>query len=116
MSSPQRKIVKRIVVAVVALCASFLAFDGLTSGNWYAVAFAVFAVVMLLDWLRPTSTSTSTSAAVESVDPSMVPADDVLAAISATDSRIPAIKLLREHHPGLGLKDAKDLVDDRLDR
>ncbi|MET4049569.1 MULTISPECIES: hypothetical protein [unclassified Rhodococcus (in: high G+C Gram-positive bacteria)] len=112
MSSPPRKILRRIVVAVVALCAAFLAFDGLTNGNWYAVAFAVFAAVMLLDWLRPTSTSE----AVESVDPSMVPADDVLAAISATDSRIPAIKLLREHHPGLGLKDAKDLVDDRLGR
>lgn len=110
MSSPQRKIIKRIVVAVVALCAAFLAFDGLTNGNWYAVAFAVFAAVMLLDWLRPTSV------AIESVDPSMVPADDVLAAISATESRIPAIKLLREHHPGLGLKDAKDLVDDRLGR
>ncbi|ORI27664.1 ribosomal protein L7/L12 [Rhodococcus sp. 1168] len=110
MSSLQRKIIKRIVVVVVAVCAAFLAFDGLTNGNWYAVAFAVFAAVMLLDWLRPTSE------AVESVDPSMVPADDVLAAISATDSRIPAIKLLREHHPGLGLKDAKDLVDDRLGR
>ncbi|MDJ0362686.1 ribosomal protein L7/L12 [Rhodococcus sp. H29-C3] len=110
MSSPQRKIVKRIVVAVVALCVAFLAFDGLTNGNWYAVAFAVFAAVLLLDWLRPTS------APIEPVDPSMVPADDVLAAISATDSRIPAIKLLREHHPGLGLKDAKDLVDDRLGR
>ncbi|WP_168708362.1 MULTISPECIES: ribosomal protein L7/L12 [unclassified Rhodococcus (in: high G+C Gram-positive bacteria)] len=110
MSSPQRKVLRRIVVAVVALCAAFLAFDGLTNGNWYAVAFAVFAAVMLLDWLRPTSE------AVEPVDPSMVPADDVLAAISATDSRIPAIKLLRKHHPGLGLKDAKDLVDDRLGR
>ncbi len=114
MSSSQRKILRRIVVTVVALCAAFLAFDGLTNGNWYAVGFAVFAAVMLLDWLRPTSTSTSE--AVESVDPSMVPADDVLAAISATDSRILAIKRLREHHPGLGLKDAKDLVDDRLGR
>ena len=110
MSSPQRKIFKRIVVADVALSAAFLPFDGQTNGNCYAVAFAVFAAVMLLDWLRPASS------AVESDDPSMVPADDVLTAISVTDSRIPAIKLLREHHQGLGLKDAKDLVDDQLGR
>ena len=34
--------------------------------------------------------------------------------IGCADSRVPAIKLLRQHYPGLGLKDAKDLVDAQL--
>lgn len=108
MSSRQRVIIKRIVVVVVAGCAVFLAIDGLRTENWYFVAFAAFAAVMLLDWLRPSSETP------EPVDPSDVPAGDVIAVISATDDRIPAIKLLRERHPGLGLKDAKGLVDAQL--
>jgi len=43
--------------------------------------------------------------------PSEVPADDVRNALASTDDRIPAIKALRELHPGLGLKDAMDLID-----
>ena len=34
-----------------------------------------------------------------------------VAALASTDDRIPAIKALRELHPGLGLKDAMDLID-----
>ncbi len=108
MSSRQRAIIKRIVVVAVAASAVFLAVDGLRNENWFVVGFAVFAAVMLLDWLRPSSDTP------EPVDPSAVPTGDVLAVISATDDRIPAIKLLRERHPGLGLKDAKDLVDAQL--
>ncbi|GAA3163248.1 hypothetical protein GCM10020255_047420 [Rhodococcus baikonurensis] len=43
--------------------------------------------------------------------PSEIPADDVRNALASTDDRIPAIKALRELHPGLGLKDAMDLID-----
>jgi hypothetical protein len=45
------------------------------------------------------------------VVPEDVPVEDVRAAIAATSERIPAIKRLRETHPGLGLRDAKDLVE-----
>ncbi|WFR71321.1 ribosomal protein L7/L12 [Prescottella defluvii] len=47
------------------------------------------------------------------VAPADVPVEDVRAAIAATSDRIPAIKRLREMHPGLGLRDAKDLVESR---
>lgn len=43
--------------------------------------------------------------------PTEIPADDVRSALASTDDRIPAIKALRELHPGLGLKDAMDLID-----
>ncbi|WP_433612869.1 ribosomal protein L7/L12 [Prescottella agglutinans] len=45
------------------------------------------------------------------VAPEDVPVEDVRAAIAATSDRIPAIKQLREMYPGLGLRDAKDLVE-----
>ncbi|MDI9903725.1 hypothetical protein QM716_28065 [Rhodococcus sp. IEGM 1409] len=41
----------------------------------------------------------------------VIPADDVRSALASADGRIPAIKALREQHPGLGLKDAMDLID-----
>lgn len=43
--------------------------------------------------------------------PTEIPADDVRSALASTDDRIPAIKALRELHPGFGLKDAMDLID-----
>ncbi|MDV8006919.1 hypothetical protein [Rhodococcus sp. IEGM 1318] len=43
--------------------------------------------------------------------PSEIPADDVRSTLASTDDRISAIKALRELHPGLGLKDAMDLID-----
>ncbi|MFE5875838.1 hypothetical protein ACFQ6H_11305 [Rhodococcus sp. NPDC056506] len=43
--------------------------------------------------------------------PSEIPADDVCSALASTNGRIPAIRALREQHPGLGLKDAMDLID-----
>ncbi|MGB7237459.1 MAG: hypothetical protein WBD41_15955 [Rhodococcus sp. (in: high G+C Gram-positive bacteria)] len=47
----------------------------------------------------------------ERIDPATVPSDDVAGAIADTPSRVGAVKLLRERNPGLGLKDAADLVD-----
>ncbi|WP_241566046.1 ribosomal protein L7/L12 [Prescottella agglutinans] len=45
------------------------------------------------------------------VAPEDVPIEDVRTAIASTFERISAIKALREMHPGLGLRDAKDLVE-----
>lgn len=103
-------IVKRVVAVVVAICAVLVFVDGFTHQNWITVGLSVAAVVLLIDWIRP-SPSTPTP-----VDPATVPPEDVVEAIDTTDSRIPAIKLLRERHPGLGLKEAKDLVDHQLGR
>ncbi|WP_146176496.1 hypothetical protein [Rhodococcus sp. OK519] len=47
------------------------------------------------------------------VAPEDVPTEDVRAAIGSTFERISAIKLLREMHPGLGLRDAKELIERR---
>ena len=54
---------------------------------------------------------TSVSVVEGTTAPTEVPADDVRSALASTDDRIPAIKALRELHPGLGLKDAMDLID-----
>ncbi len=50
------------------------------------------------------------------VHPETVPFDDVVAAIETTPGRIEAIHELREQHPGLGLTDAVDLVDEVMAR
>lgn len=45
-------------------------------------------------------------------NPATVPFDDVVAAVADGEDRIDSIRLLRESHPGLGLLDAKNLVDE----
>ncbi|GAA1463773.1 hypothetical protein [Williamsia maris] len=45
-------------------------------------------------------------------NPATVPFDDVVAAMAEGEDRIDSIRLLRENHPGLGLLDAKNLVDE----
>lgn len=48
---------------------------------------------------------------VEPVDPTSVSDDEVASAVAESSSRVSAVKLLRERRPGLGLKDAVDLID-----
>ncbi|MGA9873625.1 MAG: hypothetical protein WBQ44_21090 [Rhodococcus sp. (in: high G+C Gram-positive bacteria)] len=108
MSTGKRAILRRIVAVVVAACALFTLVNGIVEGSWLSILFAVASAVVLVDWLRPKPLR-------QPLDPATVPPDDVRASIASTDSRIMAIKSLREKHDGLGLKDAKDLVDAQLD-
>ncbi|MDJ0395242.1 hypothetical protein QMK17_18100 [Rhodococcus sp. G-MC3] len=108
MTNRRRVIVKRVVAVVVALCIAFTLVGSVADHSWYKVAFGGLAAILLVDWLRPKPV------APEPLAPDAVPDHAVAAAIAATDSRIPAIKLLREQYPGLGLKDAKELVDEKL--
>lgn len=55
--------------------------------------------------------NTRRSPAPQRIDPATVPSSDVADAVADAPSRIGAVKLLRERNPGLGLKDAADLVD-----
>lgn len=55
--------------------------------------------------------NTRRSPVPQRIDPATVPSSDVAGAIADAPSRIGAVKLLRERNPGLGLKDAADLVD-----
>ena len=55
--------------------------------------------------------NTRRSPAPQRIDPATVPTSDVADAVADAPSRIGAVKLLRERNPGLGLKDAADLVD-----
>ncbi|GAB2648590.1 ribosomal protein L7/L12 [Prescottella soli] len=82
------------------------AWDWVSLGIWvYAVL--SFAVTTVSAWRHRNEPRTTAAR----VSPADVPVEDVRAAIAATSERIPAIKRLREMHPGLGLRDAKDLVE-----
>ena len=110
MFSRQHPVLRRIILAVVSICAVFLFINGLIEGDWLSVGLSVVGAGFLLDSMRPGRRRKDLARG----DPETVPWDAVASAIAATDSRIPAIKLLRQHYPGLGLKDAKDLVDAQL--
>ncbi|MFK4362044.1 hypothetical protein ABH939_005579 [Rhodococcus sp. 27YEA6] len=85
-----------------------------TTGNWVRLAIWLFATAgfaygTVQAWRnrnKPQSVWWEGTTA-----PTEIPADDVRSALASTDDRIPAIKALRELHPGLGLKDAMDLID-----
>lgn len=108
MAANRRVIVKRVVVVVVAVCIVFTLVTSVVDQNWYKVAFGLLAALLLIDWVRPKA------AQPQSLSPDAVPDHAAAAAIAATDSRIPAIKFLREQYPGLGLKDARELIDGEL--
>lgn len=79
---------------------------------WDRITFVVWVVALLgsvtfavLTWRR------SAALRPERVDPTTVPAEDVRAAVDAASSTVRAVRALRERHPGLGLLDAKNLVD-----
>lgn len=111
MTGRRKVVLERAVALLVAVCIVFTLIDAVgDETNWYKIAFCVLAAVLLIDWLRPKRAEESP----QPIDPSSVSQESVDSAIATTDGRIPAIKRLRERHPGLGLKDAKDLVDDRL--
>ncbi|WP_137723615.1 hypothetical protein [Prescottella subtropica] len=79
--------------------------------NWFKVGLWVFVMAFLAWQCVNVIRRRPTPSTPPAVDPASVPAADVRDAIAATQGRIPAIKALRERHPGLGLKAAADLVD-----
>ncbi|MGJ0121184.1 ribosomal protein L7/L12 [Williamsia sp. MIQD14] len=106
-------------VAVVYLAACYV-FDAVDRPSVYRVVLAVVAVALAVgtcvNGYRRMTGRSRPALAYPRVNPATVPFDDVVAVTTATDDRIEAIRHLREAHPGLGLKDAKDLVDEVLAR
>ena len=76
---------------------------------------SVWDIAKALAWLLAiavvATSSLRQSPQPQRIDPATVPSTDVAGAIADTPSRVGAVKLLRERNPGLGLKDAADLVD-----
>jgi len=80
--------------------------------DWVWLAIFVFAlVVSAVSTVRAWRNRNEPQVETVRVAPEDVPLEDVRAAIGSTFERISAIKALREMHPGLGLRDAKDLVE-----
>ncbi|BCN58967.1 hypothetical protein [Prescottella equi] len=83
-------------------------------GNWLTVALAVIVVggstVSALSAWRHRNTVRVPA----KVSPAEVALPDVSAAIASSSGRIDAIRRLRQMYPGLGLLDAKELVDRQL--
>ena len=72
--------------------------------NWTKLAVLAIAAPWLWHrhgraWLKP-----------DRIEPEAVPAEDVEAVVAESGRTVYAIKSLREKHPGLGLRDAKNLV------
>ena len=76
----------------------------------FLIALAVSVVSTVRAW-RNRDTVRSVPA---KVSPAEVAVPDVLAAIASSSGRIDAIKRLRQMYPGLGLLDAKELVERQL--
>ncbi|MCX6468488.1 ribosomal protein L7/L12 [Williamsia herbipolensis] len=106
-------------VAFVYLAACYV-FDAIDSPSIYRVFLAIVSVVLAasigVNGYRRMTGRSRPALAYPRVNPASVPFDDVVAVTTGTDDRIDAIRQLREAHPGLGLKDAKDLVDEVLAR
>ena len=80
--------------------------------DWVWLGIFVFAlVVSVVSTVRAWQNRNEPQVETVRVAPADVPVADVRAAIGSTFERISAIKALREMHPGLGLRDAKDLVE-----
>ncbi|WP_430332413.1 ribosomal protein L7/L12 [Rhodococcus sp. ACT016] len=80
--------------------------------DWAWLGIVVFALaVSAVSTVRAWRNRNEPRGGTARVAPADVPVGDVRAAIASTFERISAIKALREMHPGLGLRDAKDLVE-----
>lgn len=79
--------------------------------DWITVGCFVLLVVGLPLFIRDALRRDSPVATPAHLDPSKVSDGAVQQAIATTDDRISAVRVLREAHPGLGLRDAVELVD-----
>lgn len=83
-------------------------------GNWLTVALAVIVVVGSTVSALSAWRNRNTVQVPAKVSPAEVALADVSAAIASSSGRIDAIRRLRQMYPGLGLLDAKELVDRQL--
>ncbi|MBM4509631.1 hypothetical protein GS421_11250 [Rhodococcus hoagii] len=83
-------------------------------GNWLTVALAVIVVVGSTVSALSAWRNRNTVRVPAKVSPAEVALADVSAAIASSSGRIDAIRRLRQMYPGLGLLDAKELVDRQL--
>ena len=99
---------KRYGYAAFLAILAFLMISDLVSDpsawNWSKlVVLALAALLFLYGEIR-------TQNSPEKIEPEAVPAADVDAVVAELGRTVRAIKALREMHPGLGLRDSKDLV------
>ncbi|WP_420881908.1 hypothetical protein [Rhodococcus sp. (in: high G+C Gram-positive bacteria)] len=84
-------------------------------GNWLTAVLAVIVVVgSTVSALSAWRNRTTVRSVPAKVSPAEVAVPDVLAAIASSSGRIDAITRLRQMYPGLGLLDAKVLVEKQL--
>lgn len=99
---------KRYGLAALLAALAFLTISDLVSDpslwNWSKLL--VLAVAAPALWYR----GGRHSPAPEKIGPEAVPSEDVDAVVAESGRTVHAIKALREMHPGLGLLDAKNLV------
>ncbi|WP_235581715.1 hypothetical protein [Rhodococcus sp. Leaf278] len=99
---------KRYGLAVLLTALAFLTISDLVAdpSAWNWSKLVVLAVAGLFIWFGESRTRMSP----EKIGPEAVPAEDVDAVVAESGRTVYAIKALREMHPGLGLLDAKRLV------
>ncbi len=99
---------KRYGLAALLAALAFLTITDLVSdpSAWNWSKLLVLVVAGLYIWYGESRTRTS----LEKIGPEAVPAEDVEAVVAESGRTVHAIKALREMHPGLGLLDAKNLV------
>ncbi|MDV8077120.1 hypothetical protein R4P47_11170 [Rhodococcus sp. IEGM 1370] len=99
---------KRYGLAVLLAALAFLTISDLVSdpSAWNWSKLVVLAVAGPFIWYGESRPRTSP----EKIGPEAVPAEDVDAVVAESGRTVHAIKALREMHPGLGLRDAKNLV------
>ena len=78
---------------------------------WTSAAVAL-GRVLVRDYRRARRTNSTVQ--VRPIAPGEVPPSDVYQVVATTHSRTDAIELLRQRHPGLGLIDAANLVNNVL--
>lgn len=79
-----------------------------TTGQWIQLGLLVFGAACLIgSWIISRKNGHSV---FERIDPASVPDEDIEAVVSESGRTVTAIRSLRQEHPGLGLKDARDLV------
>lgn len=99
---------KRYGYAALLAILAFLTISDLVSDpsawNWSKLVVLALAALLFLYGESRTQNSP------EKIESEAVPAADVDAVVAELGRTVRAIKALREMHPGLGLRDAKDLV------
>ena len=95
----------------IAALLAFLAFSTISDlvsdpSVWNWSKLVVLAVAAPALWYR----GGRHSPVPNKIGPESVPAEDVDAVVAESGRTVYAIKALREMHPGLGLRDAKNLV------